>query len=248
NVFKQMTHVDAAFELEILDLAAFFYRDEIMPDLILTRQFELIPCCLSLLIHLGPKIVELQAKSEDKHEQLLQLQRKDDYAKWWMDEKRYPADYLRFLQFQAIQFRRCRHRLLRDSQWNKNDFDLVTARTANELSDLKSELQEMLENFKRKEEDRQHRHDSPNDSKQKSREMDHSERTATPEYDLTQETQENRQIQTLLEELNERRNESVEKLTKLEERMTRQRRRIKDMESKLDKLLELAEQQHHAST
>ncbi|PAA90315.1 hypothetical protein BOX15_Mlig002051g1 [Macrostomum lignano] len=221
----------------------------------LPPPFSFLEHTLSLICFINKKICKYCCKNDvsslatcdfETHPDYKQFE--DDYAKWWMDEKRYPADYLRFLQFQAIQFRRCRHRLLRDSQWNKNDFDLVTARTANELSDLKSELQEMLENFKRKEEDRQHRHDSPNDSKQKSREMDHSERTATPEYDLTQETQENRQIQTLLEELNERRNESVEKLTKLEERMTRQRRRIKDMESKLDKLLELAEQQHHAST
>uniref|UniRef100_A0A1I8FWK4 ANK_REP_REGION domain-containing protein n=1 Tax=Macrostomum lignano TaxID=282301 RepID=A0A1I8FWK4_9PLAT len=189
-------------ELALLDLAAFFDRDEILPELILTRQFELIPCCLSLLIQLGPEINRMRAKAKGKHEQLLQLQKKvtniamnalnelfvnaspselkllfryikgkmtiaggsnqennkegskncsgpqfpyavsvDDSgagdsgatdsgatdserrsdndqvngANWWQDKSLYPPDYNRFLEFQAIQFRRCRSRLLRDT-------------------------------------------------------------------------------------------------------------------------------------
>uniref|UniRef100_A0A1I8FUF0 Ion_trans domain-containing protein n=1 Tax=Macrostomum lignano TaxID=282301 RepID=A0A1I8FUF0_9PLAT len=76
NTFKHLTHVDPNSELALLDLATFFHRDEILPDLILTRQFELIPCCLSLLIQLDPEIIKMRAKAKGKHEQLLQLKSK----------------------------------------------------------------------------------------------------------------------------------------------------------------------------
>uniref|UniRef100_A0A1I8G0G2 ANK_REP_REGION domain-containing protein n=1 Tax=Macrostomum lignano TaxID=282301 RepID=A0A1I8G0G2_9PLAT len=76
NTFKHLTHVDSTSELALLDLATFFHRDEILPDLILTRQFELIPCCLSLLIQLEPEIIKMRAKAKGKHEQLLQVKSK----------------------------------------------------------------------------------------------------------------------------------------------------------------------------
>uniref|UniRef100_A0A1I8FVU1 ANK_REP_REGION domain-containing protein n=1 Tax=Macrostomum lignano TaxID=282301 RepID=A0A1I8FVU1_9PLAT len=416
NIFKHMDHVDDTFELALLDLAAFFHRDEILPDLILTRQFELIPCCLSLLIRLGPEIIKMRAKAEGKHEQLLQLQKKvtniavnalnelfenadrtelellnkyikgeitncysshdrsigpmismlwnliifdllpflmilfvifgcfgvfftcllfsfawapeahdgnpyyrwqvfiqaatlpfnllfnnfdqlefssspdsttlgkvaikqghewfyyllififlglvnvvmmnmlialfnlrvtqmygvaigiwrkrsfemlqeyqemslfpppfsflvyfffnfptfvyskccnrkknkviadsnsnngsgnmneddmnDKTKRWWLDKKSYPADYTRFLAFQATQFRRCRSRLLRDTQWNRNDFDVVKAHTGNELADFKLEVQEMLDNLKQH---GKHEHESAHKSADKSDDLE----------------------------------------------------------------------------
>ncbi|PAA89624.1 hypothetical protein BOX15_Mlig026070g1 [Macrostomum lignano] len=68
---------------------------------------------------------------------------------WWLQDKNdYPEDYNRFLEFQAIQFRRCRSRLLRDIEWNRNDFDVVKAHTGKEVAELKADLQEMLDDAK----------------------------------------------------------------------------------------------------
>ncbi|PAA89802.1 hypothetical protein BOX15_Mlig018559g1 [Macrostomum lignano] len=56
----------------VLEVAAFFEKIAILPDLIITRQLDLIPSCLIVLLHLKPKI----SSKRGKHEQLKELQRK----------------------------------------------------------------------------------------------------------------------------------------------------------------------------
>ncbi|PAA93463.1 hypothetical protein BOX15_Mlig004347g1 [Macrostomum lignano] len=53
-------------ELSIIDAAVCLDKIDILIDLVLTRQFNLIPACINLLIQLQPRI----AKSEGKSEQL----------------------------------------------------------------------------------------------------------------------------------------------------------------------------------
>ncbi|PAA92577.1 hypothetical protein BOX15_Mlig015346g1 [Macrostomum lignano] len=149
---------------------------------------------------------------------------------WWQDKRSYTAEYNRFLEFQAIQFRRCRSRLLRDTQWNRNDFDVVKAHAANELSDLKSELLEMLEEAKQHGKNSYRKQDSLSQAS-----------TMEPEPRVPRKLSDTDNNQKLLKELKEQ-------YRKIEDKMHRQRRRMKGMESKLDQLLALVNQQpHHLS-
>uniref|UniRef100_A0A1I8IKQ9 EF-hand domain-containing protein n=1 Tax=Macrostomum lignano TaxID=282301 RepID=A0A1I8IKQ9_9PLAT len=74
--FCSRERFDLSSELLIIDMAAFFKKDEILPDLVLTRQFELIPASISLLVELGPKILKMRAKARGKHAKLQQLHEK----------------------------------------------------------------------------------------------------------------------------------------------------------------------------
>ncbi|PAA80924.1 hypothetical protein BOX15_Mlig022947g1 [Macrostomum lignano] len=67
---------DAHCELSIIDAAVFEFekrkiKEEILPDLLLTRQFELIPACVSLLIRL--KTMVYRSKGKVGQEKLLGL-------------------------------------------------------------------------------------------------------------------------------------------------------------------------------
>uniref|UniRef100_A0A1I8HN98 ANK_REP_REGION domain-containing protein n=1 Tax=Macrostomum lignano TaxID=282301 RepID=A0A1I8HN98_9PLAT len=88
-------------ELLVIDVAAFFDKMNILPDLILTRQFELIPACISLLVYLKPKIAQRQGRLE----QLKELQGKiicivvnaldDLYMSASEEERNLLIDYIR---------------------------------------------------------------------------------------------------------------------------------------------------------
>uniref|UniRef100_A0A1I8HFS7 ANK_REP_REGION domain-containing protein n=1 Tax=Macrostomum lignano TaxID=282301 RepID=A0A1I8HFS7_9PLAT len=70
---------DAHCELSIIDAAVFEFekrkiKEEILPDLLLTRQFELIPACVSLLIRL--KTMVYRSKGKVGQEKLLGLYNK----------------------------------------------------------------------------------------------------------------------------------------------------------------------------
>uniref|UniRef100_A0A1I8HPH6 Ion_trans domain-containing protein n=1 Tax=Macrostomum lignano TaxID=282301 RepID=A0A1I8HPH6_9PLAT len=60
---------DETSEMLIIDFCLHFEKLEILPDLILTRQFQLIPACVTLLIQMRPKI----SSKKGRHEQLRRL-------------------------------------------------------------------------------------------------------------------------------------------------------------------------------
>ncbi|PAA92574.1 hypothetical protein BOX15_Mlig004986g2 [Macrostomum lignano] len=156
-------------------------------------------------------------------------------ANWWQDKSLYPPDYNRFLEFQAIQFRRCRSRLLRDTQWNRNDFDVAKAHTANELSELKLEVQEMLEDLKHQGEEHYHKHDNSTNAKPEGNERG---QTSEGPVDVKQ------QVRLLLQESERNRFETKQLHAKTEGKVKRMRHRMKSMESKLEQVLAAVQQQH----
>ncbi|PAA79704.1 hypothetical protein BOX15_Mlig010193g3 [Macrostomum lignano] len=70
--------VDAFSELSVIDITCSHseHYDEILLDLVLTRQFELIPASINLLIRLGPEIDKLRSQARGKHATLQELYRK----------------------------------------------------------------------------------------------------------------------------------------------------------------------------
>uniref|UniRef100_A0A1I8G751 Ion_trans domain-containing protein n=1 Tax=Macrostomum lignano TaxID=282301 RepID=A0A1I8G751_9PLAT len=71
---KSETFIEPPSELSVIDISDYYNNIELLPDLILTRQFELIPASIGILSRLRLKIAELRSEASGKHEKLLKLQ------------------------------------------------------------------------------------------------------------------------------------------------------------------------------